>query len=603
MPLTWLSFACDYALWGMNPVGYHLTNLLLHLLNGCLFYHLALRLFLFAKAESSVQEHRLYACLAALAFTIHPLRVESVAWATERKDVLSGFFYLLALHGYLRYIQATIDPAARRKLKVGTLCLFACSLLAKASTMTFPAVLLLLDFYPLRRDKTQSWRLLLIDKIPFFALAAGAALLAAHGQAAAGLAADLTQVHIDQRIGLACYGALFYLKKMIWPLPLIPIYTAPQNVSFSNPLFLGSVLCVITLSIFLTMKRRSWPALTACWFYYLMVLSPMSGLFQSGSQLAADRYTYLSCMAWPLLLWGAKRVMRFIIVGVLGVWGLLTWNQTKRWHDATTLWSYVAAQDPSNGFAYYNLGDVYQKENRLEEATVMLKQALDLDPDPAVYYKLGMIAQTQHKTENAISYFRQTILLKPSHADAQNSLATTLAAEGHTDEAITVYQNAIQTLPRAGALRNNLGALYLNIHKTALAIEQFQAAVYLDPFNTSFQQNLEAAQARQTITETIDKLKTALNHHPDDIGMKNQLGVLYLNLQDGKNAELYFRAVLEKSPTSGEAYNNVGVALMMQRRTKEGLALFKKAVALDPQSEQFRKNRDSALKEPAIRKK
>ena len=218
---------------------------------------------------------------------------------------------------------------------------------------------------------------------------------------------------------------------------MIPLYAVPNVVAFSEVSFLVSAVIIVGVSVLVLVRKKKWPRVL--WFYYLVVLAPMSGIFQSGSQIAADRYTYLSMMSWPLGVAGAflylgKRASRSILtalsVGLLALLSVLTWRQVRRWHDAETLWRYVLIRDPDNAFADYNLGGYYQDQNRPADAARYLKASLALEPDPAVYYKLGTLAEREGRRDAAADFYRRAIALKPSHGEAINGLANVLTTEG-----------------------------------------------------------------------------------------------------------------------------------------------------------------------------
>ncbi|MDD5628068.1 MAG: hypothetical protein PHU21_03320, partial [Elusimicrobia bacterium] len=299
MPLSWLSLAVDYRFWGLDPKGYHLTNILLHVLNVLLVYFLALRLLRAARTDPKQpgDERILWgAGFAALLFGIHPLRVESVAWAIERKDVLSGLFYLASVLLYLR-----------RRLAASVACC-ALSLLAKPMAMTMPLVLLILDVYPLRRMPAQpaqwlsrqAWPLWL-EKAPYLAAALAASILAYHTQARFGAVRSLAHYDLAMLLAQPVYGLAFYLWKSLVPLSLTALYEIPHPFDpWAAPFLLsGAVVILVSLTLFLARKR--FPAGLAVWCAYAAILLPVLGFVPFGKQIAADRYTYLACAGWAVL--------------------------------------------------------------------------------------------------------------------------------------------------------------------------------------------------------------------------------------------------------------------------------------------------------------
>src|SRR5213596_817960 len=359
IPLTWMTLGLDYLLWGMNPLGYHLTNLLLHAANAVVFFFVVRRILTLALLGASERGLALAvsAGFAALVFAIHPLRVESVAWATERRDVLSGLFYLLTI---LVYLRASERGERGRGWYWGAVALFACALLSKSMVVNLPVVLLILDVYPLRRlGGAIGWwsepaRRVYVEKIPFVLLAAAASAIAVMAQSSVHAALSLAQLSMPGRLAVSVYGLSFYLWKTVAPVNLSPLYELPPAVNPWAPPFLLSYGVVLAITAIVLALRRRVPGLPAAWFAYVVILLPVLGIFQSGPQIAADRYTYLAGLGWALLtgaaLLSVSRRLPFLSTGLaffllLGL-GPLTWNQVHVWHDSEKLWSHAVAIDP-----------------------------------------------------------------------------------------------------------------------------------------------------------------------------------------------------------------------------------------------------------------
>src|SRR5437773_1000089 len=358
IPLTWVTFGMDHRLWGMKPVGYHLTNLLLHAANAVVFFFVVRRILTRALRSPSERGHALAvsAGFAALVFAIHPLRVESVAWVTERRDVLSGLFYLVTILEYLR----ACEPEKRGRwwywLSVVT---FGCALLSKSMVVNLPVVLLILDVYPLRRlGGAIGWwsepaRRVYVEKIPFVLLAAAASAIAGMAQSSVHAALSLAQLSMPGRLAISAYGLSFYLWKMVVPVNLSPFYERGLIDPWATPFLLSYGLVLAITAIVLALRRRV-PGLLAAWLAYIVVLSPVLGIFQSGPQIAADRYTYLANLGWAILAGAAmlscRHATRFLVRGsavcVLVALGVLTWSQVQVWRDSKTLWTRVLAIDP-----------------------------------------------------------------------------------------------------------------------------------------------------------------------------------------------------------------------------------------------------------------
>src|SRR5213594_790782 len=369
IPLTWVTFGMDHLLWGMKPVGYHLTNLLLHAANAVLFFSLVRRILTRALPSAAERDHALAvsAGFAALVFAIHPLRVESVAWVTERRDVLSGLFYLSAI---LMYLRACERGARGRGWYWAAVGLFAGALLSKSMVVNLPFVLLILDVYPLRRlGGFVGWwsepaRRIYIEKIPFVLLAAAASAIAVMAQSSVHAAASLAQLSLPGRLVVSAYGLGFYLWKMVVPVNLSPLYELPRTMDPVAPPFILSYALVLAITAIVLALRRPVPGLPAAWVAYVVVLLPVLGILQSGPQIAADRYTYLAGLGWASLAGAGllstwRRWPPFVLTGLavvlLSGLGTLSWNQVEVWHDSEKLWTHALAIDPKTSMAQFGL--------------------------------------------------------------------------------------------------------------------------------------------------------------------------------------------------------------------------------------------------------
>src|SRR5947209_18238014 len=441
IPLTWVTFGMDHLLWGMKPVGYHLTSLLLHAANAVLFFSLVRRILALALPGPSERDHALAvsAGFAALVFAIHPLRVESVAWATERRDVLSGLFYLSAILVYLRACEREERGRGWYWLSVAV---FVCALLSKSMVVNLPVVLLILDAYPLRRlGGSLGWwsepsRRVYAEKIPFVLLAAVASAAAFKAQVVTESIASLAQLSVPGRLAVSAYGLSFYLWKMLVPSNLSPLYELPPKVNPAAMPFILSYGLVLAVTAIAVALRRRVPGLLAVWVAYVVILLPVLGIFQNGSQIAADRYTYLAGFGWATLAgagllscWrparrsqtGASMTLPLAGIAIGGVVGLgvLTWNQVEVWHDSARLWSYIVSIDPDSAIAQKNFGDELTLEGKLVEATEHFQRALRIRPDYAnAHDGLGVARDRQGNSTEAIEHFREALRLGPDNADA-----------------------------------------------------------------------------------------------------------------------------------------------------------------------------------------
>ena len=541
-PLTWLTYALDYFLWGLDPFGFHLTSLALHCINALLFYFLALRLLALSLGEEARPWSRLAAFFAALLFAIHPLRVESVAWVTERRDVLSGLFFLATL---LCYLKAAAADAKRERWLAAAVIFYALSLLSKAAGMTLPIVLVALDVYPLRRLGPGRWfapetRRVWREKVPFVILALVFAAPALSAQRDAGALLTLANYGIAKRVGQALFAPAFYLWKMIAPVDLSPIYAIPLHLEKPDWIFFGiGVAFDVALTAVLILYRRRWPALLAVWVCYLALLAPVLGFTQAGPQFAADRYTYLSCLGWALvaaavllrfimknqpLVRAAAAVVSAVIVLVLGA---LTWFQTQVWHDPLTLWRHAVAAYPRASKAQNSLANVLVQIGRPNEALEHYRRAIEIDPDyKEGHHNLGLTLAGRGDVAGAKREYGEALRIDPGYKEAHNNLAAVLFFEEDLAGAIDHYRRAIAIDPAFKEARNNLGVVLMNQGNVADAVAEYRAAIKIDPNYKEPHYNLGNALLEQgKVDEAVAEYRAAIKIDPNYEAARYNLGI------------------------------------------------------------------------------
>src|SRR6266446_2399716 len=539
IPLTWMTLGMDYLLWGMNPVGYHLTSLLLHVTSAVVFFFLARRFLTLALPRASGRGHALTvsAGFAALVFAIHPLRVESVAWATERRDVLSGLFYLLTL---LTYLRACERGARGRRSYWLSVALFGCALLSKSMAVSLPVVLLILEVYPLRRlGGSLGWasasaRRVYVEKIPFVLLAAAASALALLAQLSSRAMVSVAHLSALDRLAVSAYGLSFYLWKTVVPLNLSPLYMLPQTVNPAATPFIvsyGGVLAVTAIALAL---RRRWPGLPAAWLAYVVVLLPVLGIAQNGPQLAADRYTYLAALGWAILagagllscwrrstsstrgaptMWGLAGIATGVVIAL----GVLTWNQVQVWHDSERLWTHALAVDPNSFMAHNNLGYALDRQGKPAEAIEHYQQALRIQPENAeAHSNWGVVLGQQGKPAEAIEHFQQALRIKPDYAEAHSNWGVVLGQQGKPAEAIEHFQQALRIKPDYAEAHSNWGVVLGQQGKPAEAIEHFQQALRIQPDYAEAHSNWGVVLGQQgKPAEAIGHFRQALRIQPE----------------------------------------------------------------------------------------
>ena len=502
-PLVWMSFRLDFVLGGLNPAGYHATNLLLHLANAVGLYFLILAFLRPAQVNGGREfVTRVSAAVGALFFAVHPLRVEAVAWLSARGDLLCGFFYLLTILGYLRMAAAQADAGRRRRYGL-TLLFFGLSLLSRAWGMTLPLLLLLLDLYPLNRwgpagGRRAAFRRIVLEKVPFAILALGAALLAL--AAKKGSMLSVAEHGVVNRILQAAYGLCFYLGKTILPAGLSPSYILDQNIRFLAPRFVLCLLGVAGFTAALVFMRRRWPWALAAWSWYAVTVSPLLGLVQSGPQIAADRYTYIACLPFAVLaaagvqrLWiagsGLKRFSpgRLGAMAVIGtgliVLGVMSFRQTRIWRDDLVFWNYVLDQNPRHYMAYNNRGVFFQERMKaLDKALQDYTAAIDLYPEYVeAYYNRGLLHELRGDLEAAAADYSRIVKLDPRHARAYNNRGAIRRLQGDSAAALKDFDRAILLAPLSPEAYANRAMLRLSQNDLAAAVDDLVKALAVAP--------------------------------------------------------------------------------------------------------------------------
>ena len=465
VPVTWLTHGLDYVLWGMDPSGYHLTNVLIHAANAALVYFVAARL-LGAVSVGSGLALSVGAAVAALFFALHPLRAESVAWVTERRDVLSGLFFLLTLLCYLR--ARDVDGASRIRRHAAACLFYVLAMLSKSMVMTLPALLILLDVYPFRRLgwDPRSWREAGVwrEKTPYLALGVVAAMLGYYAQAANSFITPATDIPWSARPPIVAFGLWFYASKTFLPTGLSPLYELPPTISFLGPRFVVPIVGVVAATATAVLLRRRCPGLLAATVAYALLIAPVVGIVHSGYQLAHDRYSYLPCLSWAIVVgagaaWIASeaarrhvegRVLwaaRVALVAWLGAMAILTWEQVQVWKNTATLWQYATDAEPNCTVCLYNQG--------------------------ALLYNTGHAALAKDR-------FERIIAVRPDRARARGNLALANASTGDLNQAVLEYRAMLARMPDDVEAHNNLGALLTTLGRPHEAIREFRWAIRLE---------------------------------------------------------------------------------------------------------------------------
>ena len=566
-PVTWLSHMLDCQLYGVEPGGHHITNVILHVANALL-----LLVLLYAMTGEPLK----CGFVAAL-FALHPLHVESVAWVSERKDVLSTLLGLLAICAYVRYASR---PAIR--WYVPTLLLFALSLMAKPMLVTLPFVLLLLDVWPLRRFSVFTPRRsaggrsrasqafgLLAEKAPFVLLSVASSGVTLFAQQQ-GAVVNTNPVAFRVANALIAYGA--YIWKTLWPCRLAVFYPLPESLSVWHATGSGALLAGVTF--FAARTRRRLPFLAVGWLWFLGALFPVIGVVQVGKQAMADRYTYVPhiglfiMVAWgvPLLV-RERRYGRLVLTGAaLTVTGLLaaaTYGQVGHWRDSVTLFRHALEVTDRNYLAHNSLGNALKKRGDME---------------------------------GAASHYREALRICPGHASARNNLGAVLAQQGDVTDALASYASALRLRTNHAAMYYNVADALLRLGDPRSALPLLEVALAIKP---GFSQARELADTTRAEaagpdrpSSTQDRSGTGLN-----FGARIHTDLGFALAVNGKfrAAIGHFRRALEADSTYAEAHNFLGVALTREGKLKEAVGHFREALRIRPGYAEAKANLDQTV--------
>src|SRR5438552_10446874 len=526
-PLTWIAHMIDSQLFGMFAGGHLLVNALIHVTNTLLVFW-----FLFRSTRA-----RWLSALVAALFALHPLHVESVAWAAERKDTLSTFFGLLSLIAYVRYAEA---PSVRRY--AWTAITLALGLLAKPMLVTWPFVMLLLDYWPLGRwqsakSKAQEKKLikLILEKIPLFILVAASAVITLIAQSRGGAVRTLAHEPLALRLSNTLVSYAKYLLLTFWPNDLAVYYPlAPGGIPGWQ--IVGAAFLLIGITAFCFLQRKIRPYLILGWLWFLGTLVPVIGLVQVGGQTMADRYFYIPSIGlFVALVFGLADLVKSwrlrhslcggISAAALLILATLTNVQIQRWHDSFTLFEHTLSVTPPNLRIEHNLGVALGASNRFDEAATHFEKALQIDPN---FYD-GLVAMSvtrshQGRMPEAIEYFQAAIRLQPDTPKAHVQLAHALWEQNRDQEALEEMRRALQSAPRDADIRGDFGLALAMVGRLPEAIEQPHEALQLNPNSAENHNNLGLALlASGKARESIPEFEAALRLKPELKGAADNL--------------------------------------------------------------------------------
>ncbi|MEW6076326.1 MAG: tetratricopeptide repeat protein [Thermodesulfobacteriota bacterium] len=590
LPGTWISFLVDHALYGQNPGGYHLTNLILHAVNALLLFAI-LRMITGSLFSSA---------LTAFLFAVHPLHVESVAWITERKDVLSTFFGLLSILFYVRY--ATGRGVASSYLAAAFF--FTLSLLSKPMLVTLPFVFLLLDWWPLERlyGKTSppeySRTRLILEKVPFLMLSAMASAVTLFLMPKETLAS----LPIFLRLENAFVAYAGYLVKMVWPSGLSVLYPLPP-AGPDTVKVIGAFVLVAVISAGVIMQRTSRPYLAVGWLWYLGTLVPVIGVVQNGFQAMADRFTYVPLVGlFIMFAWGLPDLLRtwrhrktaLAIVSVsvvLACMAVSAW-QVRFWKNTVTLFERALAVTSNNWFAHCILATALYEKDNIEEALTHLKESLRICPD--CFEPLCGMAEVLTKEERpyeAIEYYQAALRTGGDLARLHINLGTQLEKVGRTDEALAHFARAASLEPDSIIAPWNLGRLLLKAGKYQEALRQFEKVLEKNPRAVEVLDSKGTALvAMGNAGEAQKAFERALEINPDFASAHYSLASLFARTGRLDQAVPHFEAALRLEPGHVKARLNFGNTLLFMGKKDEAMAQYRQALAVKPDFAEAYKN-------------
>jgi tetratricopeptide (TPR) repeat protein len=608
-PLTWISHMLDCQMFGLWAGGHHLTSGLLHCATTVMLF-LALRA-MTARPWASA--------LVVAIFAVHPLRAESVAWAAERKDVLSGFFFACALWTYVEYVRHPKSLFWYMSLVV----IFALGLLAKPMLVTLPLVLLLLDFWPMGRmerrgigdwglgirdtqadvpenqtliPQSSSWAqslpALLIEKLPLFVLSATSSVVTLVAQQEAMASVRDTSIPFRSVNAMVSYAA--YLRDTVCPEWLAPLYQLPTN-SWPTLLVVASAVILTAISALAVVLRRRQPWLLFGWLWYLIVLVPVIGLVQVGVQTRADRYTYLALIGptiacvWSAAQWLAThrhyRPAASAAVAVLLAMEMAAgWHQAALWHDCVALWGHAIATGNDTPLAETSLGRALYDQHEPDEAFPHLFRAIEIDPPlSTAFTNLGTAFARSKQPDKAMEYYLKAAELDPRDIKIQQNLGQTYTELGKTEEALAHYRRAAELKPEIAASHYNLAFTLAALGQLTEAVHEYEVALRLQSDYALAANNLANIDMQLGRTDdALARYRQAIASDPGMAEAHNNLGLLLMRRGERSEAIEHFQQALQIQPGYAQAHNNLGVVLAGERHFAEAAKHFQKAAELEP---------------------
>ncbi len=583
-PLTWLSHLLDFQLFGANPAGHHVTSLILHTANAVLIFIL-LNMMTGAVFKSAV---------VSLLFSVHPLHVETVAWVSDRKDLLCLFFGVMSVISYLLYVR---NPDKKRYLPI--IFLFVLSLMSKPMLVTLPLLLLLLDYWPLERFSNISGRTMIFplikEKIPLLLLSILFGIIAYTAQSSGDAIGSLESYPLIVRVNNALLSYSIFIQKTFWPLDTAIYYPHPgKNIS------LIGLMCAVALLAFISFivisLRRKAPYFLTGWVWYIVTLIPVIGIVQVGSHGMADRYTYFPLTGlFIIMVWGyhdlIKKHYRYSILlnSISCIWIVFlivcTLFYLNVWQNSTLLFEHTLKVTNGNYFIHNNLGATYAKQGKPDPAFSHYRASLEIKPDNAkTHHNMGTLLSDTGDMEGGLRHLMEAVRLRPDYPEPYNNIGIILASQGRTKEAISHYNKALALKNDQPVAHNNLGLALSDIGEHDAAMSHLHEALRIDPgyykaYNSVASLLIDQGKA----DDAIHYLEKALKKEPKYAEAHNNMGIALTKKGDYITAVFHFKEAVRLAPDNGQIHKNLGITLAGVGMADEAVLHLKRAAALGPE--------------------
>jgi tetratricopeptide (TPR) repeat protein len=594
-PVTWISFMLDRDIFGMSARGFHLTNVILHVINSLLLFYVLKR---YTRALWP-------SFFVASFFALHPLHVESVVWVTERRDVLSTLFWLLTMLAYISFVE---KRTFWRYVMI--LIFLAIGLMAKPMVVTLPFVFLVMDFWPLNRLWPQvgigvPFVRLILEKIPLFILSAASCSATFIAQKVGGSVADSSIFPLSYRAGNALVSYCDYIWKMFRPVELAVFYPHPSGGIAGWKIAASATVLLATTILVIFLRRRRY--MLAGWLWYLGTLVPVIGLVQVGRQAMADHYTYIPLTGlFIMLVWfvgemTVKLRYRNYLIGITGslilvVLSIMAFRQVGYWRDTVTLFTHTAAVTKDNYLAYSLLGARYAHNGDFEKAKSELEKAMKFNVKEAdVLYNIANGLALLGRTDESMEYYGRILSFNSGDTDTYIALAKLETDRGDFARATEIYHKGLMGNPQNGDLHGRLGTLFLQMGRVDEAIAELETAVKLKPDSAIYANLGMAVSSKGQVERAIECYQKSIRMDPANAEAHYNLGNIYLAMERTSEAADEYRSAIKAKPGYSKAYGNLGIALLTLGKRDEGIKNFRQAVELDQNNVEARFNFAMAL--------